>query len=529
MNMKNIYTYLLILAGVTMLATSCDEFLDEMPDNRTEIDSEDKIAKLLVAAYPDYHANVMTEIMSDNVDDFLGSENQYSQRFTDQYAFWEESTETDVYDNPLTLWQSHYNAIATANQALAAIEELGSPASLDIYKGEALLCRAYCHFVLATIFCMPYNPDTAAENMGIPYADRPETTLNPSYERGTLAETYDRIDKDLTAGLPLCGDEYSVPKYHFNRKAAYGFASRFYLFYQQFDRVIECANAVLGVSPADYMHNWEATAAKTFDADVYAADYIDASSKANLLLATGYSMIPRIMGPFGYSKRFTTTALTDKEILEADGPWGTYQNTTYFMRPYVYNNSSYSFVLLPKYPNMFQYTDAVQGIGLLHSIFALITGEEVLLNRAEAYVLKGEYTAAAADLYVWQRSRFKDCQYKIVVSKVNEFYTPMAYYRPLAPTVKHLLHPQGFTIEAGTMENMIHCVLQCRRMHFLHEGMRWFDCNRYGIDIYRRLIGSDGTFEQVEAELPYDDLRRAVQLPYDVISAGMPANPRTAE
>ena len=189
--------------------------------------------------------------MSDNVDDYMGTENPYSQRFTNQYAFWEDCTETDVYDNTLSVWQSHYNAIANANQALLSIEELGSPESLNQYKGEALICRAYCHFVLASIFCLPYNPLTASESLGIPYATKPETTLNPQYERGTLAEVYEKIAVDLEIGLPLCGDEYSVPKYHFNRKAAYGFASRFYLFYQNLDKVIECANLVLGTSAAD--------------------------------------------------------------------------------------------------------------------------------------------------------------------------------------------------------------------------------------------------------------------------------------
>jgi len=40
-----------------------------------------------------------------------------------------------------------YHTLASANQALAAIEQMGNPQSLSAQKGEALICRAYNHFV----------------------------------------------------------------------------------------------------------------------------------------------------------------------------------------------------------------------------------------------------------------------------------------------------------------------------------------------------------------------------------------------
>ena len=33
------------------------------------------------------------------------------------------------------------------------------------------------------MFCMPYNPATAGNCLGIPYMDHAETDLNPRYER----------------------------------------------------------------------------------------------------------------------------------------------------------------------------------------------------------------------------------------------------------------------------------------------------------------------------------------------------------
>ena len=112
---------------------------------------------------------------------------------------------------------------------------MGNPQSLSAQRGEALLCRAYNHFVLATTFCKAYSTN-ADKDLGIPYIKEPETSVNPQYSRGTVAEVYQNIAADLEEGLPLIDDNiYSRVKYHFNKKAAYAFAARFYLYYTQPD------------------------------------------------------------------------------------------------------------------------------------------------------------------------------------------------------------------------------------------------------------------------------------------------------
>ena len=36
-----------------LLSTACNDFLDEVPDNRTVIDTPEAVSELLVSAYPD--------------------------------------------------------------------------------------------------------------------------------------------------------------------------------------------------------------------------------------------------------------------------------------------------------------------------------------------------------------------------------------------------------------------------------------------------------------------------------------------
>ena len=50
---NHILPALVLTASLGLTAVSCNGFLDEMPDNRTELNTDQKIAKLLVSAYAD--------------------------------------------------------------------------------------------------------------------------------------------------------------------------------------------------------------------------------------------------------------------------------------------------------------------------------------------------------------------------------------------------------------------------------------------------------------------------------------------
>ena len=49
---NHILPVLLLTAASGLTTVSCNDFLDKTPDNRTELNTDQKIAKLLVSAYP---------------------------------------------------------------------------------------------------------------------------------------------------------------------------------------------------------------------------------------------------------------------------------------------------------------------------------------------------------------------------------------------------------------------------------------------------------------------------------------------
>ena len=82
------------------------------------------------------------------------------------------------------------------------------------------------------------------------------------------------------------------------------------------------------------------------------------------------------------------------------------------------------------------------------------------------------------------------------------------------------------TLKDNTQQNVIDAILQLRRILTLGEGERMQDVKRYGIVIYRRKLNRSSQVLQVTDSLTQDDPRRAIQLPQDVITAGLQANPR---
>ncbi len=517
MKIRHLHTF--IIAVVAVLFVSCGDFLEVSPDNRALVDTDSKITNLLVSAYPDQSAWLLCELSSDNADD-NGSTWTTTTALEKQAFTWSDASE-DQQDSPQAIWDGYYHAIASANQALQAINDLGNPTRLNAQKGEALICRAYCHFVLVNVFCKSYGANSSAD-LGIPYMSKTETKVSPHYERGNVADVYSKIDADIQAALPLIDDQiYSVIKYHFNRKAAYAFATRFNLFYRNYNKVIEYAQNVLTSDPLSVLRDWQYGGTLSNNDNFRPDWYIGNDNRATLLDITTQSLWGRVAGPsFGGSKYSHNAMIADNETVSSSGPWGS--SGMFYFRSASY--SQIPKVISRKFVEYFEYTDPVNGIGYPHIVQAEFTTDEALLCRAEAYILKKDYDNATKDLATFMTA-YSSAGALMTRTKINSFYSGIGYYTPTIPTVKKHLNPD-FVIETGEQENFIDCVLHLRRILTIHEGLRWFDVKRYGIELNRRTIEGNTNISVSSDTLKVNDPRRAIQIPQNVINAGITANPR---
>lgn len=528
--MKKIFIYTTLVLALASLA-SCDKFLDVMPDNRTEIDSAEKIRNLLTSAYPETDYMLLTEFMSDNVDDY-GANNPNTDRFIDQVYSWADITETDNEDIE-NLWGSSYSAIASANQAIQAINDMGGAeaAGLTAEMAEALLCRAYSHFILVNVFSKNYNAETAATDLGVTFMEAPETALNPKYERQSVKYVYEAIDRDLQIALKWVSDSYyTVPKYHFNQRAAYAFATKFYLAYEKFDEAVKYADLCLGSNPKATLRDWEQQAKMTQDPDVLCEHYIDASLNANLLLITAYSKMGLCFGPYRvYSKYSHGNYLANNEDgIALATLLGQSNASFYYSAMKVYSATNLDKVIFWKLPYLFEYTDPVAQIGYYRTVYPAFTSDFTLLERAEAKILSEshDYDGAVADMNIWL-SNISKGNWNLTVEEINDLMSKVDYATWDASTVKKHLNPAfEMGAEGSVQENLIQFVLLLKRVEGLAQGLRWFDVKRYGIEIWRREINAEGEPAELLDVLKVDDERRAVQLPRKVIDAGYTANPR---
>ena len=526
------------------LFTSCDDYLDVLPDNRAALDSEDKITDLLISAYPETSDFMLAEMYSDNTDRNEGPGLTALTVFQEEAAEWKDVTAISQ-GTPYALWDHCYKAIAAANSVIIAIDKMGRPAHLNGQLGEALLCRAFCHFKLSNIFCLAYSPLTCNKDLGMPYVTAPDSEVSPVYPRGTMAELYANIARDIEEGLPLIDDNlHDIQKYHFNTRAAHAFAARFYLYYMKddksnLDKVIEHASQVLGSNPLLVLRDWQALGKITMNDNQRAMAFVNVEDRANLLIMSTKSYWWRIYRFTSLSLKYThNEKIATTETVNSKGFWGQNGSMTPTFYFDVYVDGKYPKVFMDKLPEFMQITDQVKQTGTVHMMDPIFTTDALIIDRAEAYALKGDYANAYQDLTTWMHSFTKNAG-TVDATLLNKTYGDpagigvsvpggmttdgMEYYTPNNPTPKKRLNPD-FTITPGEQENLIHAILHARRVTTIHEGQRWQDIKRYGIEIYRRNIKDDNV--TVYDTMKKEDPRRAIQLPSQVINAGIEANPR---
>lgn len=491
----------IILTSFTV--TSCDDYLSEMPDNRTQLDSKEKIEELLVTAYPMRLSAGFLEAYSDNVFD-SGRTIGETLANTKNYS-WEFDEETGP-DTPADYWDACYSAIAAANQALEAIEEMGNDdGSLNSLKAEALLARAYAHFQLVLIWGKPYNPATAEQDLGVPYVDEVEKELIKDYERASVSEVYEKIESDLEEGLKYVTNDYEVEKYHFNKNAAKAFAVNFYLTKGEWDKVLE-NSAYLGSKPAvgSFIRNMqEFTAMDAYD---QMASYTKSIHKTNLLLVTAHSYYFRDMGGTT-GARFGLTGEGSDGIFQGRNPLN--PGKDWYLRPVSWTN--FVTVFYPKYWEYFKLENPTAGTGIGYLNHVLLSNDEVYLNRMEALVMTNRIDEAMEELEYFISTRTRDYDSttdKLTWSRLESLYPYQA--GEFAPFYD-ITPEQGIALKA---------VLEAKRREFIQEGKRWFDIKRLNMVVEHKF--ANGSVEVLEQ----NDLRRQIPLPFHVVAAGLEDNPK---
>ena len=501
---KNIWTKCINIAAISglLVTLSCDDFLDEVPDNRVALDNLDKAQQLLTNAYSSA-SYAFTDWMTDNVGFTTGVTIRPNHR--EAYA-WQDFTDgPTVQDTPIYFWFQTYNAIAHANEVIAVIDELPANtedlmAQRDAALSEALLTRAYGHFMLVNLFAKHYDETTASTDLGVPYVDTPETIFIKQYERNTVREVYDMVETDMLLGIELVDENFFLNsgKYHFNLNAALAFASRFYLFKGDYEKCIQYSTQLLGLDASRLVRDMTSTLFLSASSSItgYPQLYSSPDLASNLMLMRKISLVQRLDFAHGPLSNFYGELFSANPFFTATDA----RENPAFRKG---NNG-----LFPvRYENLFERSSLNSNVGFPYHINIAFRGEEVLLNRAESFARLNRLNDALDDLQVLTDNRYQTNdpdELQLSVELIRAFF---------GATGNPFVSDQDLVLDYTLLE---------RRKEFLAQGLRWFDIKRESIQVEHGLADGFSTIVLEE-----EDLRKVLQIPTSAVEVGgLEPNPR---
>ncbi len=247
---RNIIPNIVMATAGAVLLSSCNKYLDEMPSKTTSVVvSNTGQLDLLLNGYTNFYTEGNRTAIY-GTDDYEVTPTLFNARPATFgitpfiFSLWDIEYLPD--DTREGFWSGEWRKIFNANLVLSQISKVtGSDQDKARLKAEAHFIRAYSYFQLANTYCLPYTEANKAE-MGLPI--KVSTSFEESTARATLEETYALIDADLEEALkiqtPLI-QEGKQRHWRANIAAVNGFAARYYLVRNNYEKALTHANAAL--------------------------------------------------------------------------------------------------------------------------------------------------------------------------------------------------------------------------------------------------------------------------------------------
>ena len=354
--------------------------------------------------------------------------------------------------------------------------------------------------------------------------------MKKDYDRLSVKEVYNKIIADLEEGLKYVSDSYyDAPKYHFNTRAAHAFAARVYLFHHEWDNCIKHANEVLGTDDTQLLrmsmdYSIFADCASSSD---YGNKWQDPDLNNNLMLLDTYSSYSRLV--FGYRYSVAGEAAAGALMVRTNSQlWNSYiANPITMVSGMLFSSSQHDYGFYScKINEQFQMLDKIAQTGYVHQIIRAFTVMDLLLERAEAYIMKDDLANASHDLQAYWNNSIETFSEK----DKESFVTP-GYIKKLTDALiksnftnktncfedwnfvsKNI--SSSITISAAAVPYM-NCLNDFRRFEHSFEGLRFFDLKRWGME-WTHYYGLEKTAYIMQGV----DTRRALQAPWEALANG---------
>lgn len=461
--MKNIIR-LISFSALLYLASGCKKsFLELKPYDQVALDIAIQTEGDMQAATNGIYAAIRnSSVYGRDVElraDVLG-DNAYIST-TNSNRFLEYSA---VNYQPLTAsvgtgWNAMYSSILRANNVINS--NIAANTNTNQYRGEALTLRAMLYFELVKAFAKTYTAGSAATDLGVPLVLTYDPTLKPT--RSTVQQVYDQMEKDLLAAIPLLTDRVPYSAGYVNKNTAKAILARLYQFKGDWTKALSTALDVINtggyslVTAANHASYWSLGTLRTDKVETIFELGFDPTGNA------GLESLPYFFLQAGYG-----------DALAADAFFNTFSATD-VRRALMVDavRGSKNVKVINKYPSNINYTIKIARLS------------EVYLIAAEAYY------------------------------QTNNPVQALNYLNQVATR-----RDPAFIGYASAGTQLRDDILTERRKELAFEGHRYWDLQRYNMDVQRININNNYA-SNVPLLFAKDNFRRILPIP----QGEMDANP----
>lgn len=208
--MKKIIQKIFLLSGAVLVLSACSKKLDLFPFSSIELSQSFKTINDAKAYDNGLFGNLrglqygIYTISQDVQADQLNASLDFGNRNGNPHR-WGSSFLADDYTIRDT-WSGYYFSLKNVNAAIEGYPNIQTTnatdlASLNRYKGNAYMVRAFIYSELIIRFAKAYDPATAATDPGVPLVLRYNPTDQPS--RASVKAVYDQILSDINQAATL--------------------------------------------------------------------------------------------------------------------------------------------------------------------------------------------------------------------------------------------------------------------------------------------------------------------------------------
>ncbi len=252
--MKNYIKYLFALLFVAGINSGCEDFISPSVEQNKPtgevIQTVDDLKSVVSGGY-DYLNDVELYGRDFYVAGDVMSDNAWSNGNSGRFEVHDQMLFTVNSGYASGVWEVFYQTIGVANLAINA--ELEGDGVEEV-KGEAYALRAFSHFNLLLAFGQQYVDGGDPAN-GIPYVTTYGESEQYAPTRDAIADVWTNIESDLNSATDRL-DPGSFNSTNLNYWAVRAFQTRYYLYTEQYDQVVDIAEDIIenggfSITPAD--------------------------------------------------------------------------------------------------------------------------------------------------------------------------------------------------------------------------------------------------------------------------------------